>query len=85
MDQQSGPGYPTADPGVDPTAAPASSNVVRYERRDGQRVTFAGAATTSEVIFIDENTPTPPLPERRLYIPIDRRRNDEDVFYIGPE
>jgi hypothetical protein len=63
----------------------ASSNVVRYQRRAGQGVQLAGAAR--EVMFIDENTPTPDLPERQAYVPAARRRprGDGDVLYIGPE
>jgi ubiquitin-conjugating enzyme len=65
---------------------PASaSNIVRYQRRAGQGVHFAGVPATSEVMFIDENTPTPPLPERPPYAPVGRRRGNQDVFYIGPE
>jgi hypothetical protein len=62
-----------------------SSNIVRYERRGGRGMQFAGAASTGEVMFIDENTPTPALPERQPYVPIDHRRKGDDVFYIGPE
>jgi len=61
------------------------SNIVRYERRGGRGVRFAGAPTSGEVIFIDENTPTPSLPERQPYVPVGHRREDQDVFYIGPE
>jgi hypothetical protein len=63
------------------------SNVVRYERRAGQGVHFAGAAASSDVMFIDENTPTPQMPARVPYIPASRRRpkSGEDVMYIGPE
>jgi len=65
----------------------SSSNIVRYRRRAGQATQFVAAGATSDVLFIDENTPTPPLPERQPYIPASRRRrgNDEDVIYIGPE
>lgn len=58
------------------------SNVVRYERR-GQAVHIAAAQPSAEVLFIDENTPTPPLPPRKA--PRRRRGNDDDVIYIGPE
>jgi ubiquitin-conjugating enzyme len=62
-----------------------ASNIVRYERRAGQGVHFAGAPATTEVMFINETTPTPPLPERQPYVPVGRRRGNQDVFYIGPE
>ena len=58
-------------------------NIVRYERRAGQGVRLAGQSA-GEVMFIDENTPTPNIPPRQ---PIPRRRSGggEDVIYIGPE
>jgi hypothetical protein len=63
-----------------------ASNVVRYERRAGQRMRLEGTAETTEVLFIDENTPIPSLPQRQPYVPVSRRRpGGEDVFYIGPE
>ena len=47
---------------------------------------MAGAASGGEVMFIDENTPTPQLPERRPYVPVGRRKKGgDDVLYIGPE
>jgi hypothetical protein len=70
----------------DRMAAAAGSNIVRYQRRGGSAVQFAGVPASNEVIFIDENTPTPMLPQRQPYIPISRRRgNSDDVLYIGPE
>ena len=41
-------------------------------------------APGGEVMFIDETTPTPKIPERQP-IPRRRRGSDEDVIYIGPE
>ncbi|ADB18794.1 ubiquitin-conjugating protein E2 [Pirellula staleyi DSM 6068] len=63
-----------------------SSNVVRYSRVAGQPTTLGGAAS-SEVMFIDENTPSPKLPERRAIRPANRpaASGDGDVLYIGPE
>jgi hypothetical protein len=66
--------------------AAVGSNIVRYQRRVGRAVQFAGVPATSEVIFIDENTPTPLLPQRQPYIPVSRRQGGSDeVLYIGPE
>jgi hypothetical protein len=63
-----------------------STNVVHYERRAGQPLELSGASTTSEVVFIDENTPEPPLPKPRAHVPFHRRPgNDDGVIYIGPE
>jgi ubiquitin-protein ligase len=58
------------------------ANVVRYERR-GQAVLIAAGQPSGDVLFIDENTPAPPLPPR----PDLRRRraSDDEVIYIGPE
>jgi len=79
------PGLPVDPrPLCDRTAA-GSSNIVRYERRSGQPMQFGGAATSNEVLVIDENTPTPPLAERQPYIPVGLRRDKQEVFYIGPE
>ncbi|MCI0360661.1 MAG: hypothetical protein L0211_19465 [Planctomycetaceae bacterium] len=58
------------------------SNVVRYERRGSRGVQLA--ATGGEVMFIDETTPTPNVPQRQP-IPRRRRGGDDDVIYIGPE
>jgi ubiquitin-protein ligase len=73
--------------------APSGSNVVRYQRRG------AGPAKTADagegpVMFIGEDTPAPPMPERPpapqprrppLPRPAPRRDNDDDVLYIGDE
>jgi ubiquitin-protein ligase len=63
-------------------SAGASSNVIRYERRTGGGVGLVGGAT--EVMFIDENTPTPQMPARQP-IPRPRPASGDDVIYIGPE
>jgi len=63
----------------------SGSNIVRYQRRGGSAVQFAGVPATTEVLFIDESTPTPPLPQRQAYVPVSRRGENQDVFYIGPE
>jgi ubiquitin-protein ligase len=68
--------------GLRDRAPGAASNVVRYERRGGRGVQLAGAG--GEVMFIDETTPTPTIPQRQP-IPRRRRGSDEDVIYIGPE
>jgi hypothetical protein len=67
--------------------AGSGSNIVRYERRAGRGVELAGAAPSGDVMFIDESTPTPEMPQRQPYVPVSRRkpRGDDDVIYIGPE
>jgi hypothetical protein len=71
---------PVAEPAPDP------ANIVRYERRDGAGLCLSGEQPTGEVLFIDENTPAPELPQRPAHVPFDRRRRGgENVFYIGPE
>ena len=42
------------------------------------------AVSSSEVFFIGDDTIAPPLPPRQPYVPIGRRRENQDVFYIGP-
>lgn len=54
------------------------TNVVKYQRR-GKGVQLA-SATPMEVMYIDENTPVPPLPAHQR-----RGRGGDDVLYIGPE
>ena len=76
-----------------PPAAPKrrrpkmSSNVPGEKlEAQGDRGVRPGANETVEVIFIDENTPTPELPQRKPYVPVSRRRQDgDDALYIGPE
>ena len=66
--------------------AVTSTNIVHYVRRAGQSLQLSGAKTTHEVLFIDENTPAPPLPQTWPHVPFNRRPgNDDDVIYIGPE
>lgn len=72
----------------DQAAAASGTNIVRYERKGGQGVQFAGATSPSDVMFIDETTPTPQMPKRQPYVPVGRRGKrpgGEDVIYIGPE
>ena len=54
------------------------TNVVKYQRRGG--AVQLASNTPMEVMYIDENTPVPPLPPRAR-----RGREGEDVLYIGPE
>ncbi len=63
------------------------SNIVRYTHRAGEGVRWTSPAGVGEVLFIDENTPTPIAPGSTPRA-VPRRRpaaGDEDVFYIGPE
>jgi hypothetical protein len=63
-----------------------STNVVHYERRPGHSLELSGATTTNDVVFIDENTPAPQLPQSWPHVPFHRRKgNDDEVIYIGPE
>jgi hypothetical protein len=63
-----------------------STNIVHYERRPGQPLELSGVTTSNDVVFIDENTPEPPLPKPRAHVPFNRRPgNDDEVIYIGPE
>lgn len=68
-------------------AAPASSNVIRYQRR-GQARDLSAAGPAADVLFIGEDTPTPALPvaetpPRAAYKPRRARRDGgDDVLYI---
>ena len=66
--------------------AVTSTNIVHYERRAGQPLELSGASTSNDVVFIDENTPAPPLPQTWPHVPFNRRPSGGDkVIYIGPE
>jgi ubiquitin-protein ligase len=69
--------------------APSGSNIVRYERKGGRRVTLPPAAPAGEVLFIGEDTPVPELPVGDLPIPrMPIRRappSDDDILYIGDD
>lgn len=57
--------------------APSSNpNIVRYARLDGESLAIAESDASMDVLFIDENTPTPVLP---------RHGGDDDILYIGDE
>ena len=65
-------------------SAPQGGNVIRYQRRGGERISLPAARDAAEVFFIGEDTPTPSLPNR--VPPIRRRtRGNDDVFYIGDD
>jgi len=65
--------------------AAAGSNVIRYERRGSERITLP-MSTGKDVLFIGEDTPTPPLPSPAPRRPIRRPPpRDDEVFYIGDD
>lgn len=75
LDQQSPEDLPF-DPRPLRDALPADNpNVVRYVRRDGHKLVLPAVRETTEILFINEDTPTPRLPTR----------GDDEVFYIGDE
>ena len=55
------------------------TNIIRYSHRAGEGVRWSNPTAAGEVLFIDENTPTPTTPRRRP------AASDDDLFYIGPE
>lgn len=70
------------------SSAATPTNIIRYSHRAGEGVRWTNTTAAGEVLFIDENTPTPTTPGvQRSTLP--RRRpaasGDDDVFYIGPE
>jgi ubiquitin-protein ligase len=65
-------------------SAPQGRNVIRYQRRGGQRLSLPVARDATEVFFIGEDTPTPSLPIRTG--PVRRRAfGDDGVLYIGDD
>lgn len=60
----------------------SSGDVVSYRHTsNGWELTGQGSA--DGILFIGEDTPTPPIPPRRS--PSPRRQNDDDLFYIGDD
>jgi len=56
-----------------------NTNIVRYCRRDGSGPVLPVGEPEPAVLYIDENTPVPPLPTAR-----DQRAGGEDeILYIG--
>lgn len=53
-----------------------SSNIVGYTFTPDRKLVLPAAREALDVLFIDEDTPTPELP---------RRADDDEVFYIGDE
>jgi hypothetical protein len=62
---------------------PGGANVVRYQRRGMPPPAHRGA--TTEVFFIGEDTPIPPLPMRKAPPRPKRPSGDDDILYIGDE
>ena len=66
--------------------APSGSNIIQYERRQPGQIELPRSTTEADdVLYIDDNTPTPEIPQTR---PPSRTRNtsgDDEVFYIGDE
>lgn len=62
---------------------PAGVNVIRYQRRGVEPP--PQPTVEKDVLYIDENTPTPLLPRGASPARRTRRGNDEDIFFIGDE
>ena len=56
----------------------AISNVVRYERRGGERFSWPKGEPSGEVFYIGEDTPVPPMPRRKP-------PEEDDILYIGDD
>jgi len=65
-------------------SAPQGGNVIRYQRRGGQRISLPAARDANDVFFIGEDTPTPSLPIRTAPRPRPSH-DDDDVLYIGDD
>jgi len=52
------------------------SNVVRYERRGTEGIAVTAELVDADVLYIGEDTPVPPMPQRK-------KTDDDDVLYIG--
>jgi ubiquitin-protein ligase len=56
-------------------------NIVRYRRLGDQHVQLAPSGQSHDILYIDENTPLPPLPSARS----ERAGRGDDVLYIGDD
>ena len=63
----------------------ALANLVRYVRHGAHGIELAGAIRTTEVLFIDDDTPPAVASEREPNLVSDPEAKDADVLYIGPE
>ena len=62
---------------------PGGKNVVRYQRRGAPPPAHRDAAT--DVFFIGDDTPIPPLPAHRAPRRPSRPGGDDDILYIGDD
>jgi len=58
---------------------PSPANVIHYQRGAAP----SPASADDGILYIGEDTPTPPLPRRRPVRP--RRDQDDDILYIGDD
>ena len=59
---------------------PATTNIVKYERRGGTPNLAIPETAHDDILFIGEDTPTPALPQRRAAPP--DLGDDDEVLYI---
>ena len=63
----------------------ALANLVRYVRHGAHGIELAGAVRTTEVLFIDDDTPPAVEGQCEPNLVSDPGAQDADVLYIGPE
>ena len=80
--EQETPQTPPSDPcSPRDRDAPLNSNVIKYQRRIGQRLLIPAPGSEAEILYITDETPIPAIPPRRL----PPAAASEEVFYIGPD
>jgi len=55
-----------------------NTNIIRYHRRDGSGMLFPERDSEPTILYIDENTPVPPLPTARREL----SGEEDDILYI---
>ncbi|MDP6554783.1 MAG: ubiquitin-conjugating enzyme E2 [Pirellulaceae bacterium] len=84
FDDESTLQLPVDDRALRDRTAPQGGNVIRYQRRGDERLSLPASRDAGDVLFIGEDTPTPPLPIRSPPIR-HRTEGDDDLFYIGDD
>ena len=83
---EGGPGIalPTDSRSLRGGTSGGESNVVRYERSGGGQVAWPDATGDDEILYIDDDTPTPQMPPRvpPRVSPPRRFDDDDDILYI---
>jgi ubiquitin-protein ligase len=79
LQQQSGFSLPVDARALRDKVTSANTNVIGYRRKGDQRLAFAQPEADTDILYIDEDTPIPPVKLGRPR----RRKDGGDVLFIG--